>query len=81
MEIKTWYLENYENDELGNDLLENVSFEDLFNALDSYEDVYETLFGDEMSGDSLIRERIFSQLAIIMQVDYDYVYNQWLLAS
>ena len=81
MEIKTWYLENYENDELGNDLLENVSFEDLFNALDSYEDVYETLFGDEMGGDSLVRERIFSQLAIIMQVDYDYVYNQWLLAS
>jgi hypothetical protein len=81
MEIKTWYLENYENDELGNDLLENVSFEDLFNALDSYEDVYETLFGDEMGGDSLVRERIFSQLAIIMEVDYQYIYNQWLLAS
>lgn len=76
LEIKKWYLENYANDTLGKELKDNVTFNDLFYALDRYKDIYETL-GDI---DSLVRERVFEKLAEIMQVDYDYIYDQWLLA-
>ena len=46
------------------------------NALDTYKDIYEVVG----VGDSVIRERIFVKLAEIMEVDYDYIYNQWLLS-
>ena len=76
LEIKKWYLENYANDELGEELKENVTFNDLFYALDRYENIYELLG----SADSIIRERVFQKLAELMGVDYDYIYNQWMLA-
>lgn len=76
LEIKKWYLENYANDTMGQELKNNVTFNDLFYALDRYKDIYETL-GDI---DSVVRERVFQKLAELMQVDYDYIYDQWLLA-
>jgi hypothetical protein len=76
LEIKKWYLENYANDELGEELKDNITFNDLFYALDRYENIYELLG----SADSIIRERVFQKLAELMQVDYDYIYNQWMLA-
>jgi len=79
--IKNWYLDMFPEDEMGNDLVPTVTFLDLFEALDAYEDIYVLLFGDEMGGDSLIRERIFEQLAEIMDVSYDYIYDQWLLGA
>lgn len=47
----------------------------MFIALDTYKDVYE-LIG---VGDSLVRERLFRRLAEIMEVDYNYIYQQWLM--
>lgn len=76
LEIKKWYLENYANDTMGKELKAGVTFNDLFYALDRYKDIYETL-GDI---DSLVRERVFQKLAELMEVDYDYIYDQWLLA-
>lgn len=52
-----------------------ISFEDYFLVLDGYGDVY-SLMG--RAADSIVRERIFQQLAEIMNVDYDYIYEQWL---
>lgn len=79
--IKEWYIEKYQDDEVGNDLLDNVTFYDLFLALDKRQNVYKCLFGNELSGDSLVRERIFVKLAEIMNCDYNYIYNQWLLTE
>lgn len=76
LEIKQWYLENYANDTIGKELKDGVTFNDLFYTLDRYKDIYETL-GDI---DSIVRERVFQKLAELMQVDYDYIYDQWLLA-
>lgn len=81
MKIKEWYLKTFPNDEMGQDLLPEVTFKDLFEALDAYQDVYVTLFGDEMGGDSVIRERIFQALAEIMEVPYQEIYDQWLMAE
>ena len=74
--IKKWYLETYPEDELGIHLNDNITFEGLFETLDNYKCVYEFLG----NADSVIRERCFKELAKIMEVDYDYIYEQWLRA-
>lgn len=73
--IKEWYMKEYETDEIGETLNEESTFEDLYEALDNHEDVYDILGGD---ADSIVRERCFSKLAEIMEVDYNYIYEQWL---
>lgn len=74
IKVKEWYMENYPTDELGIEVRDNLTFTDVFTALDNYKDIYEVLG----VGDSLVRERVFNQLAKLIGVDYDYVYEQWL---
>jgi hypothetical protein len=71
--VKSWYTAKYPTDEEGKEL-NNITFYDVFFALDTHKNVYD-VFG---VWDSIIRERIFEELAKIMQVDYDYIYDQWL---
>lgn len=72
--IREWYMKEYPTDELGIEINKDITFEDMFIVLDTYGDVYEAL----NVGDSIIRERVFSELADLMEVDYDYIYYQWL---
>ena len=74
--IKEWYLKEYSTDNLGEEIKDDITFYDIFYALDNYKDIYEVIG----VGDSIIRERIFGKLAEIMKVDYNYIYNQWLLS-
>ncbi len=74
--IKDAYIKLYSDDNLAHKLNE-VTFEDIFNTLDNYGSFYK-LIGVY---DSLIRERIFSMLAVVMDVEYEYIYNQWLECS
>jgi hypothetical protein len=71
--IRDAYMKLYSDDNLSHKLNE-VTFEDIFNTLDNYGSFYK-LIGVY---DSLIRERIFSMLAVVMDVEYEYIYNQWL---
>ena len=73
--IKNWYCAAYPTDDLGKEIPQDITFKDLFNALDHGEDVYE-LLGD--AADSIIRERCFVRLSDIMDCDYSYIYDQWL---
>ncbi len=73
--VKEWYLSEYTEDEEGKYLNDNITFYDVFYALDRHKDIYEVL-GD--SADTLIRERVFQKLAEIMGVNYNYIYEQWL---
>tara|TARA_Y100000385_G_scaffold132000_1_gene137302 strand:+ start:115 stop:387 length:273 start_codon:yes stop_codon:yes gene_type:complete len=75
--LKEYYTRTYKSDELGEELNNNVTFVDLFECLDNYQDVYD-LIGVY---DSLLRERLFEKLAQMMCVDYDYIYNQWMECS
>lgn len=75
--VKEWYLKNYSNDDLGQEIDENITFYDIFYTLDRRKDVYNTIGVD----DSIIRERIFEKLADVMQCDYNYIYEQWLLCT
>lgn len=75
--IKQWYVKAFPTDELGCEINEDVSFKDLFTALDNRKDVYDFLG----IYDSIVRERTFEKLSEVMDVDYDYIYNLWLNAK
>ena len=77
MKIREFYLEAFPTDELGIEINPKATFEGLFRVLDNYGDVYEYIG----VGDSLIRERCFEKLAEIMGVDYNEIYDQWLMAA
>ena len=74
--LKEWYTTNYPDDELGDEINPDSTFQNLFDALDQYRDVYEVIG----VGDSLVRERLFESLADVTHYDYDTIYNQWLMA-
>ena len=78
LNIKSWYMSQYPTDEVGKTLNDDVTFQDLFDCLDNYKDVYELLGGD---ADSIIRERVFEKLAELTDYTYEDIYNQWLLAD
>lgn len=73
-EIKQWYRGNYPDDDLGNELNDAVTFEDLWNVLHNGSDVYEIIG----VWDSDVRENLFWRLSEIYGEDYDYVYQKWL---
>lgn len=75
LNVKEWYRGEYPTDDLVEEIKDTVTFEDIFGALDNYEDIYEVI-GNGI--DSIVRERIFNKLATLMEVDYDYIYDQWL---
>ena len=73
-EIRSYYTKTFPTDELGFEINGEKTFFDLFECLKCREDVYEFLG----VGDSLIRERLFSALAKVLGVDYEYIYQKWL---
>ena len=74
MGLRDWYLAEYEDDELGAELNPCASFYDLYFAVDRGIDVYSVMG----VGDSIIRERLFGELAKLMHVTYAEVYDAWL---
>jgi hypothetical protein len=74
MTIKNYYTQTFFTDELGNEINENATFEELFIQLDNYQDVYKYIG----VYDSIVRERIFEKLANVIGVNYEYIYSQWL---
>ena len=74
MTIKQFYLETYPTDDMGKDIKDDATFIGLVTQLFGEGDVYDYLG----VYDSLIRERLFSELAKQLKTSYDYVYNLWL---
>ena len=75
MKIREFYLENYPTDELGVEINPEANFESLWIVIRGglfYE--YIGVF------DSIVRERVFEKLSELTGHDYDYIYNQWLVA-
>lgn len=71
--VKDYYAKNYVDDELGSNIEDNVTFLQLYRALKDNTDIY-NLLG---TADSTVRERVFKELAKILNTNYDYVYNIW----
>ena len=74
IKIKDWYIQNYPTDDLGEQMNDVNTFEDLWNGIHNGINVYDIMG----VGDSVVRERLFEHLSEIKGVDYDYVYNKWL---
>ena len=74
MTIREFYLEQFPTDDLGLELNENATFKGLFQTLVKGTDVYSYL----QVGDSLIRERLFEELANQVNQTYNWVYNLWI---
>lgn len=72
--IKRWYLEVFQDDDLGSEISDNATFEDLKYAIENGNDIYNVIQVE----DSVIRERLFRELAYIENVCYDDIYDSWL---
>lgn len=72
--IKDFYLKNYPTDEMGVEINENATFVGLLWALQSKCDVYQYIGAD----DSIIRERLFAELAKQLRLSYNTIYDLWL---
>ena len=75
--VREWYIKHYASDELGKEIKADLTFNDVYEALNKYEDIYDTLG----VGDSIIRERVFDKLARLLDKDYDYIYDLWLSST
>ena len=75
MKIKEFYLKKYPEDEFGNEINEDITFVQLLDNLYTSDDVYEFI---GQGCDSIIRERLFTQLAIELKKPYDHIYNLWI---
>ena len=74
-------MNTYPQDELGVELNENANFIGLLDILHTQDsddlndtDVYEYIG----VGDSIIRERLFENLALLTNKNYSYIYDLWL---
>lgn len=74
MNIKEFYMNEYPTDELGVELDSKATFAGLVTQLFGDMDVYDYIG----VYDSLVRERLFEELAKQLDTSYDYVYNLWL---
>ena len=78
--LQDWYVEHYPEDTdmadafRESDRKENT-FADLFAIMDAGKDAYGIL---PESADSIVRERMFAELAYILGCDYGIIYQQWM---
>jgi hypothetical protein len=77
VKIKDWYMKNYPTDDLGEELNDEVTFEDMWNEDYEKYNIYQVMG----VGDSVIRERLFEHLAEIKGVSYDVVYKKMFLTG
>lgn len=72
--IKDWYVKKYPSDDLGNEINDKVTFNDIIEGINNNKNIYEIL---EVN-DSLVRERIFEKISNLIGVSYEDITNQWL---
>ena len=74
MTIKQFYLETYPTDDMGQDIKDDATFVGFVTELFGDGDVYKYIG----VYDSLVRERLFEELAKQLNKPYDFVYELWL---
>lgn len=73
MNLKNWYLTEFPDDVLGSEIYDNLTVEDVIQALLTGDDIYDTIG----SVDSLVRERIFEKVASETEQTYNDIYECW----
>lgn len=72
--VRNWYLKAYSSDDLGPSIHEDLTFQNIMEALNNGDDIYSVIGVP----DSVVRERIFAKVAEILEVDYKVIYDKWL---
>ena len=72
--IKLWYMSNFPKDELGDEISPSATFK---GAQKNLGRIYEYIGVH----DSVVRERVFSELSERMGLSYKEIYDQWLNLS
>ena len=75
--VQDWYLHAYPDDELGQRITPDLTFDDAMQAVSLGGDFYDVLG----VGDSIVRERVFRQLEARTGIPYDTIYDAWLDAK
>ena len=74
--VQDMYQRTFPQDSLGNDIVDDLTVQDVLEALETKQDIYETIG----VFDSLVREGVFEILSTITGKSYDTFYSQWLQA-
>ena len=74
--IREWYMKEYASDELGASIKPDITFGDLVQSM--FENGDASIYDAIGVGDSVVRERIFDEIADTLGVSYDAVYQVWL---
>ena len=70
-----WNADRFPHDDWGVENMNRaITFQDVFECLQVGGNIYALLGAD----DSVVRERVFDELAALMGCSYDHVYYQWL---
>lgn len=75
--VRDWYMNAYPDDDLGQRINPDLTFDDAMQAVSLGGDFYEALGVD----DSTVRERVFHQLEARTGIPYDAIYEAWLDAK
>lgn len=71
--LRDWYMSAFPTDELGERLNANITLEGVLESLKKGEDIYDFIG----VGDSIVRERIFTEIADATGCEYDDIYLLW----
>ena len=72
--VKEFYAKTYPTDDMVEDIIDSVTFQEVYDSLRLGKDIYKTIG----ASDSLVRERVFLELANKRQVEYGTIYDLWL---
>ena len=72
--VRDWYMEAFPGDDLGPEISGELTFDMARESVQLGDGFYDALG----AGDSVVRERVFEELAERMGVDYDEVYRSWI---
>lgn len=75
--VISYYTYTFEWSEDVDDIPSYLTFYDVLKALDDRKDVYMYL---GPYSDSIVRERVFDRLAEVLRVDYEVIYQKWIIA-
>ena len=76
--VRDWYNEAYPTDDWAvKNMNHGITFQDVYVCLLLKGDFYAFIGAD----DSIVRERVFQELADLMKTDYSTIYDQWLSAE
>ena len=76
--IKAWYIKSFPDDEAGQEIDDNITFEEAYHAMKMGDNFYDTV-GEHI--DTIIRERIFTEMSYLFRVSYDDIYKLWIEAA